>query len=102
MSGVAIGFAIRVVFAALGSIIVSLYASWVIALVTLPSYAVLVGAWVLENYVAEFYVRKADKFIDQSNSLAVEVIENIATIESLSITDRIMRTFDSLLSPSYK
>ncbi len=54
MSGVAIGFAIRVVFAAIGSIVVAFYASWVIALITLPSYAVLIGAWVLENHVAEF------------------------------------------------
>lgn len=102
MTGLPVGFAIRVVFAGIASVIGALYGSWVLALITLPSYVILVGSWIANNRFSRYYLQKADVFVSDSNSVAVEAIENVSTISALGISDRLVSKFDQFLSPSYR
>ena len=102
MSGIRSGVVIRVVFATLTSIVVSLYSSWVIALIILPSYLIIIGSWAINYIIEQGLLQKANNHIDSSNNMAVEAFENVSTIAALGVADRIARKFDELLSPSYK
>ena len=87
ITGIPVGFAVRVGFSAIASIVISLRASWVISCVILPSYVVLCVSAVLQIQLGRVLVKKSTHLLENGYKTAIEAIENVYTVSSLGISE---------------
>ncbi len=103
VTGIPIGFVVRVMFALIASIVVSLYGSWVLSLITLPAYVFLIGAFFCNTKFSQFYSKKyINEHLINSNNMAIESIENVQSVGTLGVADIFTSRYDQLISPAYK
>ena len=93
VTGIPIGFLSRIVFAAFASIFISLYASWAIAFILLPAYPILVFGFISEICIGRTLTERGN--YNYSNRIAIEAIENISTVATLGIADKIAQKFEN-------
>ena len=102
VTGIALGFILRVIFTALASAIIALRASWVLALATLPFYPILLFSGFLQIRLTKTFAEKSKTSLDNSSRMATEAIDNVTTITSIGIGNRIVKQYDELLTESLR
>ena len=98
--GLRLGLVLRASFNAIASAIFALKASWVLALVTLPCYPILLLGGYLQIRLTKRYIEKSKLALDISSIVATEAIDNVYTITSLGIRERIVNHYDQFLKRS--
>ena len=87
---------IRAILILLVSIGVAFYGSWVIAFITLPLYVVQLAAAILEVRIGRKFVLKSKSYLASGNEVAIGAIENVSTVASLGIAERVAGKYDML------
>lgn len=89
ITGIPVGFAVRVLCSAIASVVISLQSSWVLSCVLLPSYIVLCASALLQLHIGRLISKKTTHFLESAYRTAIEAIENVYTVSSLGIPCRI-------------
>lgn len=95
MFGTPIGLFAQGISAAVASIALGYYGSWVTGMILIPGYPILILSFFLEIKLGQRFENKASS--EESNSLAIEAIENLPTVAYLGIAGQIKDKFDKML-----
>lgn len=95
------GITIRGIVNVIAGFVIALQAAWVLGLVSLLSVVLFVFGGVLQLKLTNIYTTKSQLYKKESIKTAVEVINNIYTVASLGIHERLLLKFHKQLGKPY-
>ena len=76
--------------------------TWVIGLIVILSYPLLLIGGYLQVIFTKRYSDKKNQLIEDSAKVAIESIENVYTVATLSIENRLARKYNQLLEQPFR
>lgn len=95
------GVSIRGIVNVIAGFIIALHAVWTLGLISLLSIIVFVGGGALQLKLTHIYTVKSYMCKKESNRTAVEAIDNVYTVSSLGIHERILQKYHKQLREPY-
>ena len=91
------GAALRAISSVMATTIIAFILSWAIALVVIPPYLLLLLGGYLQVILTKNYAGIKYKLIEDSAKVAIESIDNVYTVATLGIENRLVRKYNQLL-----
>ena len=97
-----VGYAYKTLAVIITCIIIAFVLIWVIGLIVLLSYPLLLIGGYLQVIFTKRYSDKKNQLIEDSAKVAIESIENVYTVATLGIENRLARKYNQLLEQPFR